>query len=112
VVNGSLAGKPLEDGVFRLLLCHNPDVLLMRERLAFHLLVCGHTHGGQIRLPGIGAVVTSTRLGRKFDKGLFQLGPTQYVFITQGVGMGEVPLRILCPPEVALLNINPEKKSP
>jgi predicted MPP superfamily phosphohydrolase len=100
-----LVEKPVPDGVFRLLLSHNPDVLLARDRMTFHLLLSGHTHGGQIRLPGIGALVTSTRLGRKFDKGLFRLAPTQYVFITCGIGTGDVPLRVCCPPELALLNV-------
>jgi predicted MPP superfamily phosphohydrolase len=86
-------------------------VLLAGDRLQFNLLLSGHTHGGQIRLPGIGALVTSTRLGRKFDKGLFRLAPTQYVFITCGIGTGNVPLRLYCPPEVALLNVCREERA-
>lgn len=109
VIDWSLAERPIPEGIFRLLLSHNPDVLLARDRIRFHLLLSGHTHGGQIRFPGARALVTSTRLGRKFDKGLFRIASTQYVFITRGVGTGAVPLRVCCPPEVALLNLGQEE---
>ena len=104
-VDWELAGAQVPPGVFRLLLSHNPDVLLNPERLQYHLLLSGHTHGGQICFPGIGSLVTSTRIGRKYDKGVFKINDSQYVFITRGIGEGDIPLRIGSPSEVALLRI-------
>lgn len=104
-VDMSLATTEIPPQTFRIVVSHNPDVLLYPEPLRCHLLLCGHTHGGQIRFPGWGAMTTSTRLGRKFDKGVFRITDSQYVFITKGIGSGRVPLRIACPPEVAQLTV-------
>lgn len=87
----------------RLLLCHSPDILLYPGDLSYDLLLCGHTHGGQIRLPGLGALLTSTRIGRKFDKGLFEHPANRYVFVNSGLGEGQLPFRVGCPPQISLL---------
>ncbi len=98
----ALAGVP--QAVPRIVLCHNPD---LAEEIGpdprVDLMLCGHTHGGQIRLPLIGALQTATA-HRKHTWGLSQ-GPHCPVYTTAGLGMGIVPLRFLCRPEVAIVTL-------
>jgi len=88
-----------------ILLEHNPDVLLDdRSRMA-DLVVAGHTHGGQIRLPFLGPVPSiPTELGQKFDQGLFLFDQTQ-LFITSGVGESGPRARLFNPPEIVVLTL-------
>ena len=85
---------------------HNPD--LMEELLdpRFGLVLCGHTHGGQVVIPGLDyAPVVPSRFDQKYLHGL-RWGPSGApVFITRGVGTILPPVRVNCPPEVALLTL-------
>ena len=86
-----------------ILLAHNPLRLVEAAALAVPLVLSGHTHGGQVVLPGIGAVaarqfpVISGR-GRRESTG---------IFVSRGVGTVYVPVRLNCPPEVAVLTLQP-----
>jgi len=84
--------------------CHNPDII---RRLPpwVDLLLCGHTHGGQICLPGRRAIVTSTRIGRRYAYGLHSLGPCRYLYVTSGVGVTYLPVRWNCPPEIVVVEL-------
>jgi predicted MPP superfamily phosphohydrolase len=102
----ALAGVPSE--VPRLLLSHNPDVA---EEQAFisgnyrvDLMLSGHTHGGQIRFPIVGAPVTMSRYGQKYARGLV-MGPTCPVFVCRGLGMAMLPLRLGSIPEMAVIEL-------
>ncbi len=64
-----LAGCP--DNVFRLLLSHTPDNISWARRHAIDLMLAGHVHGGQIRLPLIGSLFVPSRYSRKYDCGTF-----------------------------------------
>ena len=86
---------------FQLALCHSPDVLLELHPSRFDLLLCGHTHGGQVRVPVYGAVFTSTRIGKRFEGGFYEPLPGHYVHVSRGLGEGPVKFRFLCPPELA-----------
>ncbi len=93
----------------RFLLSHNPDVA-EDARLALppyrvELMISGHTHGGQIRVPVLGSPVVPSRYGQKYAQGLVQ-GPSCPVFISRGVGMSLLPLRLACPPEIALIKLS------
>ena len=85
------------------LLAHTPKRLLEAQQLAVPAVISGHTHGGQIVLPGIGAVAA-----REFPviAGVAQRQGTS-IFVSRGVGTVYVPVRINCPPEVALLTLEP-----
>jgi predicted MPP superfamily phosphohydrolase len=75
--------------------------------IGFDWYLCGHTHGGQIRLPLIGALFSSSRLGRRFVMGRYTVGKLQ-LYVTRGVGMeglGAPRARFLCPPEIVLWEI-------
>lgn len=104
-IDAALRGVPAE--VPRLLLSHNPDVaelFVLNGRVPprVDLMLSGHTHGGQVIIPGLGAPGTASRYGQKYVSGLVQ-GPRWPVIITHGVGMAVMPLRFCCPPEVGLV---------
>ena len=89
---------------FSLLLYHSPDLMPEASQAGIDLYLCGHTHGGQVRLPLIGALVTSSIYGKRYEMGCYvQNGTTMYV--SRGVGMegkGAPRMRFLCPPEIEL----------
>jgi hypothetical protein len=68
----------------RLILCHNPDIVSFLSGRSFDLLLCGHTHGGQIRIPPFPPPFTSTR-DRRFWAGLFQ-DENKQIFVSRGIG--------------------------
>ena len=87
-----------------ILLSHNPDfVETLRDRRV-GLVLSGHTHGGQIVLPGLGAPIVSSKYGQKYLHGLVQ-GPSCRVFVTRGVGTITPPVRFLCRPEIVLITL-------
>jgi predicted MPP superfamily phosphohydrolase len=85
------------------LLAHDPRRLTEAEALDIPLVLSGHTHGGQVVLPAVGAVAA-----RKFPvvEGPARRGNTT-IFVSRGIGTVYVPVRINCPPEVALLTLQP-----
>jgi predicted MPP superfamily phosphohydrolase len=86
------------------LLSHNPDfVETIRDRRV-GLVLSGHTHGGQVVVPGRGAPIVPSRYGQKYLYGLVQ-GPCCQVFVTRGVGTVTPPVRFLCRPEVVLITL-------
>jgi predicted MPP superfamily phosphohydrolase len=87
--------------VFRILLSHTPDQYVWAREHHYDLMLAGHCHGGQIRVPGIGAIVSPSRYGAKYASGLFYETPT-LLHVSRGLG-GTHPLRWNCPPELATL---------
>jgi predicted MPP superfamily phosphohydrolase len=86
-----------------ILLAHTPSRLPEAVALAVPLVLSGHTHGGQIVLPGLGAVAA-----REFPviAGADRRESTT-IFVSRGVGTVYIPVRLNCPPEVALLTLQP-----
>ena len=87
-----------------ILLQHNPDYAETLRDPRVNLMLCGHTHGGQVVLPFFGAPIVPSAYGQKYRAGLVQ-APTAQVFVTRGVGAIFPPVRFRCPPEVALLTL-------
>ena len=87
----------------RILLSHTPDQIGWARRNQFDLMLAGHTHGGQIRLPVVGPVVAPSKYGVKFASGVFYREPT-LMHVSRGVS-GLQPIRWNCPPELALLQL-------
>ena len=87
-----------------LLLGHEPDVLLDMKEGQADLVLCGHTHGGQIRLPLIGSLIVPSKLGRRADLGHRVINgmPT---FISAGLGEVLCRARLMCPPEIVVLEL-------
>ena len=92
-------GRPL-----RIVLAHSPDQLAWAQAYDVDLLLAGHTHGGQIRLPLIGPILSPTREGVRYASGVFHAPPT-VMHVTRGVS-GELPIRLNCPPEMAHLALH------
>jgi uncharacterized protein len=88
----------------RILLSHSPDQLNWARARDVDLMLSGHTHGGQIRVPLIGPIFTPSAFGVKYDYGLFNAPPT-ILHVTRGIS-GKQPLRWNCPPEIALLTLH------
>jgi hypothetical protein len=92
------------------LLYHSPDLAPLAAKFDIDLQLSGHTHGGQVRLPFIGALFTGSLYGKRFEMGRYQLGKL-ILFITRGLGLegAAAPrVRFLCPPEVILWEIKKE----
>jgi hypothetical protein len=66
-------------------------------------MLSGHSHGGQIRLPFVGPLITPN-LGKKYVQGWFRFGQTQ-LHVNRGLGTVGVPFRFDCPPEISLLTL-------
>lgn len=86
---------------FRLALCHSPDCIHWARRSGVELMLAGHTHGGQGRLPILGPILSPSRHGSRFASGEFYLAPTT-MHVSRGVS-GVHLMRLRCPPELALL---------
>jgi predicted MPP superfamily phosphohydrolase len=88
-------------------LAHNPKRITEAAELSLPLMLSGHTHGGQIVLPGLGAVAA-----RSFPivAGTGRRGPTT-AFVSRGIGTVYVPVRVNCPPEVAVLSLEAARES-
>jgi len=98
----ALAG--VDPAITRVVLCHNPDyVVQVPAGLRADLFLCGHTHGGQIRLPFGPPIVTST-CHRRFAEGLVRNGHG-WVYTSRGTGMAHLPFRLNCRPELPLITL-------
>jgi predicted MPP superfamily phosphohydrolase len=100
-----------DEGELRILLAHRPDVALgLRPRSRIDLVVAGHTHGGQVVVPGFGPPMTLSNVPRAVAAGgLHEIGGNP-IYVSRGVGCerGQAPrIRFLCPPEVSLLEVGP-----
>jgi predicted MPP superfamily phosphohydrolase len=86
------------------LLAHSPDIVVDRDVSRFVLVLAGHTHGGQIRLPVLGPLRTQTRTGA-FVEGLYRLQHGGWLHVSGGVGTSELPVRLLVPPSITVIEL-------
>jgi len=86
-----------------LAISHHPDIIDVLPRRRIDLLLCGHTHGGQIRFPFFGAVVVPSMHEGEYASGFHRIGP-MLMYVSRGIG-AIPPLRILCRPEVATFTL-------
>lgn len=108
-----IEGSPDADRAFegagqhRILLMHAPGGLLSVGDRPFSLALAGHTHGGQIALPGgTPVVVPSGALSRRYAYGRFAIGQGRTLLVSRGVGYSTIPLRIFCPPEAIVCELS------
>lgn len=95
------------DDAPQLLVYHSPELMPEAIEHQIDLYVCGHTHGGQVRLPLLGPVFTSSQLGRRFVMGLYRYGRTT-LYVSRGIGLEGLSaprVRFLCPPEMTLFTL-------
>jgi uncharacterized protein len=102
-----LNGDPLQPGQLRLMLAHYPSWISTAADLGVDIMFAGHTHGGQVRLPGGHALVNSCDLPLKMSSGLLRHRDT-LVAISRGLGEVGLPglrLRAFCPPHVPVYTL-------
>jgi predicted MPP superfamily phosphohydrolase len=104
---------PPEERDFTLLLAHDPDQAERVRRVCdrVDLIVSGHTHGGQVRLPFVGALRNPAQHDDLYEEGLRRRPWTQ-VYTSRGVGTVHIPVRFLCRPEVAMLTLTGAPRPP
>ncbi|MCD8335877.1 MAG: metallophosphoesterase [Lachnospiraceae bacterium] len=104
-----LLGRPIAPG-YQLLLAHTPAYFDAYAAWGADLTLAGHLHGGMIRLPGLGGVVSpQLRLFPKYDKGLYTLGDKKMV-VSAGLGSHSICLRVNNPPELVALDFRKSEK--
>ena len=87
-----------------IVLSHNPDFVEKSTDPRVGLFLSGHTHGGQVFVPGYGAPVVPSAYGQKYRQGLVQ-GPISQVYVSRGVGTSGPPIRSFCRPEVVMIQL-------
>lgn len=108
----SLKGMPREP--FSICLSHSPDQFHWAVSECLDLVLCGHAHGGQIRLPVIGSIFVPCKSGRKYDQGVFKVKEwsdkgtlTEFrttMVVSRGIS-GKEPIRFRCPPQVIRITL-------
>jgi predicted MPP superfamily phosphohydrolase len=101
-LDAALGDATPDDAV--VLLSHNPDFVETIRDPRVGLVLSGHTHGGQVVVPGFGAPIVPSQYGQKYLRGLVQ-GPIARVYVTSGVGTITPPVRFLCRPEIVLITL-------
>ena len=90
---------------FGIAVMHSPDSIPEAVASGYPFVVAGHTHGGQVRMPIVGALVTNSALPRRVVSGLFRMGDA-LIHVSRGLGTSKyAPFRFLCRPEVTLLEL-------
>jgi predicted MPP superfamily phosphohydrolase len=99
------------ENVLRIFLYHSPELMPEAVLHNINLYLCGHTHGGQVRLPLIGPLLTSSQLGRRYVMGLYQEKGT-HLYVSRGIGLEGLSaprVRFLAPPEMTLITLHGQK---
>jgi predicted MPP superfamily phosphohydrolase len=95
--------KDVPDDACRIVLAHNPDTADTDYTARVDLMISGHTHGGQVKIPFIGAPLLPVK-NKAYTSGFVRSHKTN-VFISRGIGWAALPVRFNCFPEIAILNI-------
>lgn len=96
--------EKVADVPVKIAVCHTPDGLHWVRGRGVQLLMCGHTHGGHVALPGYRPIWIPSPLGKIYPYGLHQVDGTA-LFVSRGVGGSLVPFRTYAPPDVAVFTI-------
>lgn len=105
--DAALALKGIDRAVPRILLSHHPDYCEKLPSDRVDLVLAGHTHGGQVRLPFSFAPVVPSDYGQKYSGGLVSLNRpfNTKVYVSRGIGVSIIPVRVNCPPELTLITL-------
>lgn len=109
----ALARSPaVSPGTPRVVLSHTPGVVLEAVHRGLDVVLAGHTHGGQVRVPVLGALTTRSILGAHYDRGVFRFGSPALqgwttLYVNSGVGTSILPLRTFNPPRYAVIHPGP-----
>ncbi len=108
-IDVALGKVPAGDPV--VLLTHNPDLFDHEVPERVVLTLAGHTHGGQVRLPLIGAPIVPSAFGQRYAEGIVVEGK-RTLFVTPGIGTSVLPIRLGVPPEISLLSLVADGAAP
>jgi len=101
----SLADSEIKDKAFKIMVCHSPERYKEIAKAGYSLHLAGHTHGGQVCLPGGQSLVTCATVPRRLVKGKWMYrGMTGYT--SRGVGTAGVSVRYCCPPEMTVITLS------
>ena len=107
-----MADLPSNRTVPTLMLAHYPSTVFQLPAGNVDLMLSGHTHGGQIRIPYLGCLWANDRIPRRMARGLHCL-PMATLHVSPGIGRSlPIPLRINCPPEITILTLRTVENSP
>lgn len=109
----SEALQPVPAGAFTILLSHTPELYQDAAAAGFRLYLCGHTHGGQLRLPGFGPLISKARCPRRYTHDVWRHG-RMFGYTSNGIGTSGAFARMCCPPEVGLIELRktgPERRN-
>lgn len=99
----------IDTSLFTILLCHKPDIVKEQKSIPCDLLLCGHTHGGQIRFPLLGAAIAPDQgLLPKYNKGLYKIDNDTILYIDSGVGTTRLPVRFMNRSQISFIEIEKE----
>ena len=99
------AQRGICDGAFKVMISHSPEAYDQAAVAGYSLYLAGHTHGGQVCLPGGVAVVTCATIPRKMVKGKWRHGKMAG-YTSRGVGASSVGVRFFCPPELTIITLH------
>lgn len=116
-LDDALSGTPsltkaiakVPESAFRIGMFHSP-AFFDHSSKRFDLAISGHTHGGQVRLPGIGALWLPPASGA-YEAGWYARGKSK-MYVSRGIGMSILPFRFLCRPELTIIELRPIKRAP
>ncbi len=111
VDNIEKAASPIPVDGFSILLSHTPEVYRQAAHAGFNLLLSGHTHGGQICLPGSIPITLDSVLPRRLGSGAWRYG-SMMGYTSAGAGSSIVPVRLNCPPEITVHHLRHTQKGP
>jgi predicted MPP superfamily phosphohydrolase len=89
-----------------ILLAHEPDFADQVLGRQIDLVLSGHTHGGQIRIPFLPPLLLP-EMGTRYVEGLFRLGDGTQLYVNRGIGAVNLPFRFRCPPEISVITLQP-----
>ena len=98
----ALRGVP--EGAPVVLLSHHPGIIRKAARAGVSLVLSGHTHGGQIKMPVVGSIYGKPLHRTRFKSGLDVLGGTQ-IYVSRGIGTVVLPVRYRCPAEIPVFHL-------
>ncbi|QNI34337.1 metallophosphoesterase [Alloacidobacterium dinghuense] len=101
--NRAIPKTAIRDDERVILLAHEPDILPTVAKYDVDLMLSGHTHGGQVRIPFLPPVQLPP-LGKEYIEGHFQVGRTQ-LYVNRGIGTTGLPFRFNCPPEITVITL-------
>jgi predicted MPP superfamily phosphohydrolase len=98
-----VALKHVPDNTFKLLLSHAPDLADSSSQYPIHWQLSGHSHGGQVKIPFVGALVTPP-FARKYTEGLYTIGESNplTLYVNRGIGTTRLPFRFMARPELTV----------